>query len=67
MRQKSTVVGALMSVVLVVGGNTVHSQALEGVETVKKSDFAQSYETKDIDVTEELKDPFGNNVTEQSY
>lgn len=67
MRQKSAVVGALMSVVLVVGGNTVHSQALEDVETVKKSDLAQSYETKDIDVTEELKDPFGNIVTEQSY
>ena len=63
--RRGTVLGILMSTMLT-GGADVYAQDAESTvpaeETVKKT-----YATKDIDVEGNMKDPFGNVMTEQSY
>ena len=63
--KKSAVLGILMSTVLA-GGVDAHPQDTdETAESAAQTTLA--YATKDVDVDEALKDPFGNVVTEQSY
>ena len=63
--RKGTVLGILISTMLT-GGTDVYAQDAEstvpGEETVKTT-----YVTQDIDVEGNMKDPFGNVMTEQSY
>ena len=63
--RKGTVLGILMSTMLT-GGVEVHAQDTDTAVPVKET-VKTSYETKDIEVEGEMKDPFGNVMTEQSY
>ena len=63
--RKGTVLGILMSTMLT-GGVEVHAQDTDTAAPVKET-VKTSYETKDIEVEGEMKDPFGNVMTEQSY
>ena len=65
-QKKSAVLGILLSTVMY-GGLTVHAQEVDAAEPAEETAAAVSYTTKDIDVVETLKDPFGNVITEQSY
>ena len=49
------------------GGVDVHAQEMNAAEPAEETAAASSYTTKDIEVVEQLKDPFGNVITEQSY
>ena len=65
-QKKSAVLGILLSTVMY-GGADVHAQEVDAAEPAEETAAAVSYTTKDIDVVETLKDPFGNVITEQSY
>ena len=64
--KKSAVLGILLSTVTY-GGADVHAQEMNAAEPAEETAAAVSYTTKDIEVIEALKDPFGNIITEQSY
>lgn len=64
--KKSAVLGILLSTTIA-GGVDVHAQEMNAAEPAEETAAAASYTTKDIDVVEMLKDPFGNVITEQSY
>ena len=63
--KRGTALGLFLSTVLY-GGVNVHAQDTDATVPVEET-VKTAYETKDIEVTGELKDPFGNIVTEQSY
>lgn len=63
--RKGTVLGILMSTMMT-GGIEVHAQDTDTAVPVEET-VKTSYETKDIEVEGEMKDPFGNVMTEQSY
>ena len=64
--KKSAVLGILLSTTIA-GGVDVHAQEMNAAEPAEETAAAASYTTKDIEVVEQLKDPFGNVITEQSY
>ena len=64
--REGAALGVLLSSVLY-GGVNVHAQETPAHESVEETGSSISYETKDIEVASELKDPFGNVITEQSY
>ena len=64
--KKSAVLGILLSTVAY-GGLDVHAQEVNESESTEETTESVSYTTKDIEVEGELKDPFGNVITEQSY
>ena len=64
--KKSAVLGILLSTTIA-GGVDVHAQEMNAAEPAEETAAASSYTTKDIEVVEQLKDPFGNVITEQSY
>ncbi|EHG22168.1 hypothetical protein HMPREF9334_00204 [Selenomonas infelix ATCC 43532] len=63
--REGAVLGVLLSSVLY--GGDVHAQEISSRESIEENDPSTLYATKDIEVTGELKDPFGNAITEQSY
>ncbi len=69
MRKKihsGAVLGVLFSSILC-GGTNVCAQENSVPDSTEENNTSSSYVTKDIEVAGEMKDPFGNVMTEQSY
>lgn len=69
MRKKihsGAVLGVLFSPILC-GGTNVCAQENSVPDSTEENNTSSSYVTKDIEVAGEMKDPFGNVMTEQSY
>lgn len=69
MRKKihsGAVLGVLFSSILC-GGTNVCAQENAVPDSTEENHTSSSYVTKDIEVAGEMKDPFGNVMTEQSY
>ena len=64
--QRGTALGVFVSAVLC-GGVNVYAQETTSSDAAEESESVSAYETKDIEVEGELRDPFGNVITEQSY
>lgn len=60
------VLGVLFSSILC-GGTNVCAQENSVPDSTEENNTSSSYVTKDIEVAGEMKDPFGNVMTEQSY